>query len=286
MKLASNIEANKLLTLILVVILLLIIDVLLIPWFIGSPYNHNFRIYSTENENLIEFINFANDYEGQKAYFVGSSVFFGHGLDKWETIPVKFEKCSGIRAFNLALGGGKLLDQIKIINLLNNNAPIIFEVNPLIFNGDERLSDLPLAANKTSFYKKWIPNLYSKRYLLQEILFEKSTKEYILQNYEKLLDPDYGATKNNEKKVDFTSKEIAIDQENIKILEGLAGKRITFVLMPIFNTSYNTDSLNIKGKTIDLTSLNISKGDYLDPAHFRERGAEIIAENLCRRVKF
>lgn len=282
MKLASNIEANNILTLILVVVLLLIIDVFLIPWIISSPYNNNFRVYSTET--LMDFINFANNYEGPKVYFVGSSVFFGHGLEKWETIPVKFEKCSGIRAFNLALSGGKLEDQIKIINLLNNDAPIIFEVNPLAFGGNERLTNLALTGNKTAYDAIWIPNLYSKRYLLQEFFFEKSTKEYIKQQYEKLLDPDRGATRNREKQIDFSSKNITINQENIELLESSAGKKITFVLMPIFNTTYTMNSLKIKDKVVDLTSLNISKEDYLDPAHLREHGAEIIAENLCKGV--
>lgn len=284
MKLASNIEASNILTLILVVVLLLIIDVLLIPWIISSPYNHNFRVNSIEN--LMEFINFANNYEGPKVYFIGSSIFFGHELEKGETIPVKFEKCSGIRTFNLALNGAKLADQIKIINLLNNKASIIFEVNPLTFNGEERLTKFTLTDNKTTFDKIWIPNLYSKRYILQEFFFEKSTKEYIRQQYEKLLDHDYGATKNTEKNVDFSSKQITINQENIWILESLAEKRIKLVLMPIFNTSYTINSLKIKDKIIDLTSLNISKEDYLDSAHFREHGAEIITETLCKKVKF
>lgn len=73
MKLATNIEVNTIFTLILVVIILFIIDILLIPWIIDSQYNYNFRVYSSEN--LVEFINFANNYEGPKIYFVGSSVF-------------------------------------------------------------------------------------------------------------------------------------------------------------------------------------------------------------------
>ncbi|MBI2671991.1 hypothetical protein HYX16_03595 [Candidatus Woesearchaeota archaeon] len=281
MKLASNIEANNVLTLILVVVSLLVIDVWLVPWIISSPYKDNFRADSIEN--LAEFINFANNYNGQKVYFVGSSVFFGHGLEKRETIPVKFEKCSGIKTFNLALGGGKLEDQIKIINLLNKNVQIIFEVNPLAFGGKERLTNLTLAENKTSLDKLWVPNMYSKRYLLQEFLFEKSTKEYILQLYGKLLDPDYGATKSG--KVDFSSKQINIDQEHIQMLESSAGKRVTFVLIPIFNTTYTVNSSKIKDRAIDLTRLNIPKEDYLDLVHLREHGAEIIAENLCKKVK-
>ena len=284
MKLASNIEANNILTLILVVVLLLIIDVFLVPWVISSPYNENFRAYSVEN--LIDFIKFANNYEGPKVYFVGSSVFFGHGLKKEETIPVKFEKCSGIRTFNLALAGGKLEDEIKIINLLNKNASIIFEVSPLAFGGEERLINLTLTNNKTSPDKVWIPNLYSKRYLLQEFFFEKSTKEYILQLYDKLLDPGYDATRNNQNKIDFSSKQINIDQGNITILESASGKSIKFVLMPIFNTTYAINSLKIKDKIIDLTSLNISKEDYLDSAHLREDGANIVAEKLCERVEY
>ena len=284
MKLASNIEANNILTLILVVVFLLIIDIMLVPWIISSPYNQNFRVYSIEN--LMEFIKFTNNYQGSKVYFVGSSVFFGQGLEKEGTIPVKFEKCSGIRTFNLAINGGKLNDQIKIINLLNENASIIFEINPLALGGIERLGNLTLTDNKTSSDNIWVPNLYSKRYLLQEFFFEKSTKEYIIQLYDQLLDPDYGATKNIAKKVDFSPKQINIDQESIRILESLAEKKITFVLMPIFNTTYAINSLKIKDKIIDLTSLNISKEDYLDSAHLREDGANIVAEKLCERVEY
>ncbi len=284
MKLASNIEANNILTLILVVVFIAILDILLIPWFISSPYNNNFRVYSFEN--LVEFIKFANNYDGPKVYFVGSSVFFGHGLDKGETIPIKFEKCSGIKSFNFALNGGKLEDQIKIINILNNDTSVIFEVNPLSFEGEGRLDNSSFVEPKILSDKFWIPNLYSKRYVLQEILFEKSTKEYIAQQYNKLVDPNFGATKNFENKVDFSPKNIIINQEHTKILESLAGKKIAFVVMPIFNTSYSIDSLKIKYKIIDLTNLNISQEDYLDSVHFKEHGADIIAENLCNKVKF
>ncbi len=283
MKIASNTEANNTLTFVLVIIFLLIIDALLIPWIISSPYSHNFRAYSAEN--LAEFINFANDYEKPKVHFVGSSVFFGHGLEKWETIPVKFEKCSGIKTFNLAVAGGKLNDQINIINHLDNNVTIIFEVNPLAFDGEERLNKFTFANNESISNKIWVPNLYSKRYLLQEFFFEKSTKEYVKQMYEKLVDPNYGATRNPGKRVDFSAKEIKINQEQIQILESAAGKKINFVLLPIFNSTYVIDSVKLESKAIDLTNLNISKEYFLDSAHFREMGADIIAEELCRRVK-
>ena len=84
-----------------------------------------------------------------------------------------------------------------------------------------------------------------------------------------------------------SSKEIIINQEHVSILESLVGKKVTFVLLPVFNTSYDINySLKIKDKIIDLRNLNISKEDYLDYIHFREHGTEIIAENLCKRMGY
>lgn len=154
------------------------------------------------------------------------------------------------------------------------------------FGGVERLNNFSFKKNKKSLDKIWTPNLYSKRYILQEKFFEKLTKEYILQQYSKLIDPDYGATRNVENKIDFSSKNITINQEDIKILENSVGKKVMFIIMPIFNTTYNITSLKIKDNIIDLTRLNISQEDYLDSTHFREHGAEIIAETLCKKVKF
>ena len=282
MKIASNIEANNTFAFALVIVFLLIIDVFVVPWIISSPYNNNFRVYSTEN--LADYINFANSYNGEKVYFIGSSVFFGHGLEKWETIPVKFEECSGIKTFNLAVAGGKLSDQIKIVNYLDKNVPVIFEVHPLAFSGEGRLKNFTFM-NYNSSSEFSISNLYSKRHFLQELFFEKATKEYVKQQYEKLVDPNYGATRNPGRGVDFSEKKIAITKEQIQSLESMDGERINFVLLPIFNSTYTLNSLIINDKTIDLTSLNISIEYFLDSSHFREKGAEIIAEELCRRVK-
>ena len=131
MKIANKIEVNSRLVLLFSLLGLLIIDIIVVPWYLTNSYFNDFR--AKKGEVFEQFITFALNYNGPKVYLIGDSVFRGDPVNKQSVIAHYFEKCYKKETFNFALGGAYVKDIIPIINHTDDTTLKIVGVNPYFF---------------------------------------------------------------------------------------------------------------------------------------------------------
>ncbi|HLC86017.1 MAG TPA: SGNH/GDSL hydrolase family protein [Candidatus Nanoarchaeia archaeon] len=278
MKIANKIEVNSILVLVVVITGLLIIDLLVIPWYINYYYLDDFRT------NFIgiypSFMTFASSYEYPKVYFFGDSIFWGEKIGSHDTIPAYFEKCSGKKAFNLALSGARIYDLLFIMNNTKRDALIVFEIDHAIFN-EGKIRTLYINMSNSSYISNRFgnfPNLYTQRHVLQLMFFGKSTKDRILE---------YLQNKPDQKEPDFfnPTPNLGMTKDGLKELNRFDKYKILFVAVPIFNNnSWHPPIIN-NADILDLSNLNLTQDYYKDYQHFSEKGSKLIAEEICEAVR-
>ena len=287
MKNAINIEFNTILIFIFSIIGLLIIDLFLVPAYIGKSYLYDFR--ANNPEGLYNLISFAIDYNQPKVYFIGDSVFWASGLSRNETIAARFERCDPEKrqAFNLALKGSRLNDLALLVNLTQRDALIILEVNPLGLQGNIHQATIqdftkkePLNFSFPNHLNFSFPNLYHHRYTLQNVFFEGSTKEKLYKYYETFFIGNLTPTENPGLVSHFNAPTPTIVSEELKAIDP---KNILFVIVPIYNSSFNSTPLHY-GNYLDFSQINQNKDYFLDYQHLSKKGATYIAEEICEAV--
>ena len=279
MKNAINIEFNTILIFIFSIIGLLIIDLFLVPAYIGKSYLYDFR--ANNPEGLYNLISFAIDYNQPKVYFIGDSVFWASGLSRNETIAARFERCDPEKrqAFNLALKGSRLNDLALLVNLTQRDALIILEVNPLGLQGNIHQATIQGFTKKEPLNFSF-PNLYHHRYTLQNVFFEGSTKEKLYKYYETFFIGNLTPTENPGLVSHFNAPTSTITSEELKAIDP---KNILFVIVPLYNSSFNSTPLHY-GNYLDFSQINQNKDYFLDYQHLSKKGATYIAEEICEAV--